>query len=86
VAEAFDLAMKTDCTGLVWNSEKSKNSSAAKTRQRRDFPLGHLNHFGVNQTRAREQTNLRRILDHMIVRNQITIVRDEKARAGAARL
>ena len=42
----------------------------------------HLNHLGVNQTRAREQTNLRRILDHMIIGNQITIVRDEKARAA----
>ena len=37
----------------------------------------HLNHLGVNQTRAREQTNLRRILDHMMIGNQITIVRDE---------
>jgi hypothetical protein len=37
----------------------------------------HLNHLGVNQNRAREQANLRRILDHMIIRNQITIVRDE---------
>src|SRR5208282_2787192 len=27
----------------------------------------HLNHLGVNQTRAREQTNLRRILDHMVI-------------------
>jgi hypothetical protein len=27
----------------------------------------HLHHIGINQTRAREQTNLRRILDHMIV-------------------
>ena len=44
----------------------------------------HLNHFGVNQTCAREQTNLRRILDHMIIGNQITIVRDEKYRAGVA--
>jgi hypothetical protein len=31
---------------------------------------------------AREQTDLRRILDHMIIGNQITAVRDEKARAG----
>jgi hypothetical protein len=27
----------------------------------------HLHHLGVNQTRAREQTNFRRILDHMII-------------------
>ena len=116
MAEAFDLTMKTDYLGLVWNLGKSKHYGAAKARQRRDFPLGqlgreplhtdigktagrhraakihhatgnnwqrckppdrlqqsqiigriHLNHFGVNQARAREQTNLRRILDHMII-------------------
>jgi hypothetical protein len=36
----------------------------------------------VNEGRAREQTNLRRILDHMIIGNQMTIARDEKARAA----
>jgi hypothetical protein len=42
VAEAFDLAMKIDCLGLVWNSDKSKHYGAAKARQRRDFTLGQL--------------------------------------------
>jgi len=40
----------------------------------------HLNHFDVNQTCAREQTNLRRILDHMIIGNQITLVQMGKTR------
>ena len=67
-------------------SLKSKVMTAPAPDSDAISPLPSLgaNHFGVNQTLACEQTNLRRILDHMIVRNQITIVRDEKARAGAA--
>ena len=38
-----------------------------RLQQRQIIGRIHLNHLGVNQTRAREQTNLRPILDHMII-------------------
>jgi len=61
--------------------------AARSNRQWRKFPVCfeqsqisgriHLNNFGVNRSRARDQTNFRCILDHMIIGNQTTVVRDE---------
>jgi len=68
--------------------------AARGNRQRRKFSVRfqqsqiigriHLNNFCVNRSGTRDQTNFRRILDYMIIGNQITIVRDEKHRDGAA--
>jgi hypothetical protein len=39
---------------------------------------------GISERQAEEQTHFGRTLDDVIIENQITIVRDEKHRAGAA--
>ena len=43
----------------------------------------HLRHLGVQRARARQQPHLRRALDHVIIGNQITVLREEH-RAGVA--
>jgi len=51
----------------VLNGSGLKFNSAAPSARLTPLSVIYLHHLGVNQTRAREQTNLRRILDDMIV-------------------
>ncbi len=79
---------KTDCRRCATKIHRATGSNGQRCKPPVRFQQSqiigriHLNYFCVNQTRAREQTNLRPILDDVVVRNQITIVRDEKASAA----
>ena len=57
--------------------------TARRFQQRQIIRRIHLHHRGVNHACAREQTHLRRTLDDVIIGNQITVVRDEKAGGGS---
>jgi hypothetical protein len=70
LVKAWDFPARFECSNRFQNSQTIRRL--------------HLHHRRVKQASARAQTHVGRALDDVIIGKQTTIVRDDKACAGAA--